>query len=125
MEGSPRTVSTCARSFKFSAHISKNPSLFEPFIHILIKLIGEKDLAVKKNSLESLSQIVFNNHLQVLLEDKVEEVVVISLAETPIKKELIITVDLGPFKHTVDNGSQIRKAAFTLLENISDKFSFN
>ena len=47
------------------------------------------------------------------------------LNETPIKKELIITVDLGPFKHTVDNGAGIRKAALNLLETLSEQFSFN
>ena len=47
------------------------------------------------------------------------------MLETPIKKELIVTVDLGPFKHTVDNGSAIRKAAFSLLENMVEQYSFN
>lgn len=68
---------------------------------------------------------MFNNHLKVLLDQRVEEVVHLALSETPIKKELVVTVDLGPFKHTVDNGVQIRKAAFGLLENMTDKFSFN
>ena len=45
--------------------------------------------------------------------------------ETPIKKELVITVDLGPFKHTVDNGASIRKAAFNLLETLTEQFAFN
>jgi len=125
LSNNQRTVATCARSFKFSAHNNKNPQYFQPFIKILIHLVKQHDLAVKKNSLQSLSQIVFNNNLKVLLKDKIEEVVLITLQETPIKKELIITVDLGPFKHTVDNGAQIRKAAFGLLENISEKFSFN
>ena len=48
-----------------------------------------------------------------------------SLAETPIKPELVVTVDLGPFKHIVDHGAAIRKSAFCLLENICEKFNFN
>lgn len=80
---------------------------------------------MKRNALQSLGQIVFNKDLKVLLNEKLEELVHIALQETPIKKELIITVDLGPFKHIVDNGAQIRKAAFSLLENISEQFSFN
>lgn len=95
------------------------------FINQLISLITNKDLMVKKNSLESLGQIVFNIHLKELLQNSVEQVVELTLQETPIKKELIVTVDLGPFKHTVDNGAPIRKAAFSLLENLCERFSFN
>ena len=50
---------------------------------------------------------------------------VAALRETPIKKELIVTVDLGPFKHVVDQGAPIRKAAYSLLQNIAVSYSFN
>jgi len=45
--------------------------------------------------------------------------------ETKVKKELIKVVDLGPFKHKVDEGLENRKAAFeclyTLLDTCIDK----
>lgn len=120
-----KTVSTYGRSFKYSAHKNDAPHHFEPFVPSLIKLISHHDLAVKRNALQSLSQIVYNNSLKILLSHQVEELAQIALQETPIKKELIVTVDLGPFKHTVDNGSNIRKAAFNLLENMVEQYSFN
>lgn len=46
----------------------------------------------------------------------------LSLAETPVKKELIKTIDLGPFKHTVDHGVPIRKSAFYLLQNLLNRY---
>jgi cullin-associated NEDD8-dissociated protein 1 len=41
--------------------------------------------------------------------------------ETVIKPELITEVDLGPFKHKVDEGIPIRKAAYALLDSLVEK----
>ena len=69
------TVATCARSFKYSAHHNTNPEHFAKFIAILIKLISHTDLSVKKNTLQSLNQIVLNNYLKRYIQDKMEELI--------------------------------------------------
>lgn len=56
------------------------------------------------------------------MSEELETIAKQALQETPIKKELITTIDLGPFKHTVDNGAPIRKSAFSLLQNLVEKF---
>ena len=116
------TVATYAKSFKYSAHNNEQPQYFAQFIMNLIQLIGNSDLSVKRYSLESLSMIFYNIQFRPILEDKVQQVIEITLRETPVKQELITAVDLGPFKYNVDNGAPIRKAAFVLLENVTEKY---
>lgn len=41
--------------------------------------------------------------------------------ETSVRKELIDEIDLGPFKHKVDRGLPLRKAAFQLLETLFNR----
>ena len=43
--------------------------------------------------------------------------------ETSVRKELIDEIDLGPFKHKVDRGLPLRKAAFQLLETLFNRAS--
>jgi len=77
--------------------------------------------------MDSLSQVAYNIKTKkcLNLEDRFLSLIQAALLETPIKKDLVVTVDLGPFKHVVDNGTPVRKSAFQLLENIAEKFNFN
>ena len=94
-------VSTIAKSFKFAAHKTKNPpDNFATFTENLIKLIAHKDLAIKRNCMDSLSQVAYNKYTKKMLQNQNAYLTLVreSLAETPIKPELVVTVDLGPFK---------------------------
>ena len=77
---------------------------------------------MKLAALEALSVVASNKALNALLQKDMGTVVGFALKETPIDATLVETIDLGPFKHTVDKGAPIRKAAFSLLQNLTEAF---
>lgn len=60
-----------------------------------------------------------------LIRDVLGQLIPLLYGETVVKEELIHTVEMGPFKHKVDDGLEIRKAAYecmyTLLSTCLDK----
>lgn len=107
------------KSFKYSGTKETDSMDLESFIEYIIKMITDNDLNVKKFALESINTIVHNQPQ--VIKNEVEILHKIALAETTIKPELITEVDLGPFKHKVDEGIPIRKAAFSLLDTMVEK----
>jgi cullin-associated NEDD8-dissociated protein 1 len=83
------------------------------------------DIEVKKNALEALTSVIHSNWgiLKRSCRDMIGEILNFALTETQIRPELIEEVDLGPFKHKVDNGLSVRKAAYQLLETLQDRAS--
>jgi cullin-associated NEDD8-dissociated protein 1 len=51
----------------------------------------------------------------------IEKLHKLAAVETQIRPELITEVDLGPFKHKVDEGIPIRKAAYSLFDTMVEK----
>lgn len=60
-----------------------------------------------------------------LIRDILSDLIPLLYEETVVKEELIHTVEMGPFKHKVDDGLEIRNAAYecmyTLLNTCLDK----
>ena len=82
----------------------------------LIKLASDTDPEVKKNALEGLTTIVHSNWT--IIEEQLQALQNLALDETPIRKELIEEVDIGPFTQKYDRGIPIRRAAFQLLQTL-------
>ncbi|XP_049401360.1 cullin-associated NEDD8-dissociated protein 1 [Solanum stenotomum] len=87
-------------------------------ISSFLVLIKDKDRHVRRAAVLALSTAAHNKPN--LIKGLLPELLPLLYDQTIIKKELIRTVDLGPFKHTVDDGLELRKAAFECVDTLLD-----
>uniref|UniRef100_A0A8C4NH41 Cullin-associated and neddylation-dissociated 1 n=1 Tax=Eptatretus burgeri TaxID=7764 RepID=A0A8C4NH41_EPTBU len=123
--GSPHARSTVVTAVKFT--ISDQPqavdSLLKSCIGDFLETLEDPDLNVRRVSLVTFNSAAHNKPS--LIRDLLNLVLPHLYNETKVRKELIREVEMGPFKHTVDDGLDIRKAAFecmyTLLDTCLDR----
>jgi cullin-associated NEDD8-dissociated protein 1 len=117
--GSLLAKQVVASSVKFAASANSKPSIgFSEVLLTLLELLDLSDLAVRRNTLQSLNSVA--HHMPSVIRPHVPDFIAKLYAETIVKPELIHTVDLGPFTHKVDDGLPLRKASFGLLETLVD-----
>ncbi|CAK8675597.1 unnamed protein product [Clavelina lepadiformis] len=112
---------TVVTAVKFT--ITDQPLAIDPLLksHFgeFLNLLEDSDLNVRRVTLTLLNSAAHNK--SALIRDMLSEVLPKLYSETRIRKELIREVMMGPFRHTVDDGLDVRKAAFecmyTLLES--------
>jgi cullin-associated NEDD8-dissociated protein 1 len=79
-------------------------------------------LKVRRASIQLLTQISFAKPRFLLTENTKTCYIPSLLKELTVNQALISEVDLGPFKHVVDNGVELRKTAYdcvgTLIDNV-------
>uniref|UniRef100_A0A383VAE3 TATA-binding protein interacting (TIP20) domain-containing protein n=1 Tax=Tetradesmus obliquus TaxID=3088 RepID=A0A383VAE3_TETOB len=79
-----------------------------------LMLMKDPDRHVRKAAVVALSAVV--HHKPGLVAAGLEQLLPLLYDQTAIKPEMIRTVDLGPFKHRIDDGLELRKAAFECLD---------
>ncbi|GAB1606379.1 cullin-associated NEDD8-dissociated protein 1 [Argonauta hians] len=122
---SPYTRSTVVTAVKFT--ISDQPqgidSLLRTYIGDFLKTLQDPDLNVRRVALITFNSAAHNKPS--LIRDLLDSILPHLYHETKVRKELIREVEMGPFKHTLDDGLDIRKAAFecmyTLLDSCLDR----
>ncbi|KAJ3020912.1 Cullin-associated NEDD8-dissociated protein 1 [Thoreauomyces humboldtii] len=113
------TVVTAIR-YTFTEHTQHDDfdTLLRPLILDFLRLVKDSDLNVRRVSLTTLNSAAHNKPHLIL--GSLNELLPLLYDETVVKTELIHIVEMGPFKHQVDDGLDTRKAAFecmyTLLE---------
>lgn len=118
-----RTTVLTAVKFTISDQPQPIDSLLKQSIGQFLNALQDPDLNVRRVALVAFNSAAHNKPS--LICDLLDSVLPQLYAETNIKKELIREVEMGPFKHTVDDGLDIRKAAFecmyTLLVSCLDR----
>ena len=119
--GNPNALirSTVVRSLKYSAVKETEQMQLELLMGEFIACLSDTDIHVRRNALESLNSIVHN--LSHIIKNDLDSILKAVFLETNVKAELIHEVDLGPFKHKVDDGMPLRRAAFAVLDSIIEK----
>ncbi|CAJ0582763.1 unnamed protein product, partial [Mesorhabditis spiculigera] len=88
-----------------------------------VTILSDPDLDVRRLALIALNSAAHNKRS--LIRAHLAAVLPKVYTETKIRKELIVEVEMGPFKHLVDEGLDLRKAAFeclyTILGTCTDK----
>lgn len=123
--GSAFVRSTVVTALKYT--ISDQPQPIDSLLHLSIgdflATIGDADLNVRRVALVAFNSAAHNKPS--LIRDLLDSLLPSLYQETKVRKELIREVEMGPFKHTVDDGLDLRKAAFecmyTLLETCLDR----
>ncbi|XP_051146886.1 cullin-associated NEDD8-dissociated protein 1 [Andrographis paniculata] len=96
----------------------KIDEILYPEISSFLMLIKDNDRHVRRAAVLALSTAA--HYKPNLIKGLLPELLPLLYDQTVIKKELIRTVDLGPFKHTVDDGLELRKAAFECVDTLLD-----
>mmetsp|Transcript_31002 Transcript_31002/g.77547 ORF Transcript_31002/g.77547 Transcript_31002/m.77547 type:complete len:1225 (+) Transcript_31002:85-3759(+) len=80
--------------------------------------LADTDLKVRHAALLSLACVAHNQPQYV--GECLPELLPLLYEETNKRAELVHQVDLGPFKHTIDDGLELRKAAFECMDTLLD-----
>lgn len=106
---------TILNTIKFTISDERRPidQLLKDTIAVFLSFLNDPDLSVRRSALTLFNSVAHNK--PVLLKDKLSVLLPLVYKETQIKPELIREVEMGPFKHEVDDGLDCRKAAYECL----------
>ncbi|KAI1290335.1 Cullin-associated Nedd8-dissociated protein 1 [Halotydeus destructor] len=118
-----RSTVVTALKFTISDQPQRIDSLLKSCIGEFLKTLQDSDINVRRVALVMFNSAAHNKPS--LIRDLLPSTMPQLYNETNVRPELIREVEMGPFKHTVDDGLDIRKAAFecmyTLLDSCLDR----
>lgn len=91
-------------------------------VPLLVNMLSDRDLGNHRLALTTLNSAIHNKKSLVMLH--LSELLPAVIGDTHIKPELLREVQMGPFKHKVDDGLELRKTAYeTLYASLGTTFS--
>ncbi|GMS77933.1 hypothetical protein PENTCL1PPCAC_108, partial [Pristionchus entomophagus] len=116
-------------SVKFMITDEKKPidDVLDTMMSSFLSAAGDANLDVRRVALVVLNSAAHNK--PDLIRNRLGEVMPVVYHETNVRQELIREVEMGPFKHCVDDGLDLRKSAFecmyTLLDSCIDRLDMH
>jgi cullin-associated NEDD8-dissociated protein 1 len=91
-------------------------------VPMLVQMLNEPDLENRRLALMTFNSAMHNK--PEIIFPSLDQLLPLAMKETVVKPELIREVQMGPFKHKVDDGLEIRKSAYeTLYALLETSFS--
>lgn len=120
------TVISSLRTATIELGAKPLPAAMQMALPSFLGLLADADLRVRHGAVLTLNGLAHAKPSAIKV--ALPSLLPLLYAETAKKPELRHEVNLGPFKHTVDDGLEIRKAAFecmeTLLARCTDRLEF-
>jgi len=88
-------------------------------VPMLVTMLNEPDLENRRLALMTFNSAMHNKPDIIL--PALDQLLPLAMKETVVKPELIREVQMGPFKHKVDDGLEIRKSAYETLYALLEK----
>ncbi|KIW03791.1 uncharacterized protein PV09_05094 [Verruconis gallopava] len=116
---SVRGMVISALRFTFSDTDESYDSNLEPIIiGMLQTMLNEQDLENRRLAMTTVNSAA--QHKPNLIVPHLGDLLPLCMNETQIRPELIREVQMGPFKHKVDDGLEIRKSAYETIYSLLD-----
>jgi cullin-associated NEDD8-dissociated protein 1 len=82
-------------------------------VDMLRTMLSDSDMEIRRHAMSTLNSAAHNK--PELIHGQLGQLMPFVMQESVIKPELIREVQMGPFKHLVDDGLEVRKAAYETL----------